>query len=75
MKKFSYDYYQVTLERDIVIESGENAIRELGQIAINVAEEQTKLYCVPALWDAKLVDFDSATVTFKIRRKRNYVRR
>jgi len=73
MRRFKYDYYLITLERDMVIESGENAIRELGQLAINVAEEQTKLYCIPALWDAKLVDFNSQTVTFKIRRKRNNV--
>lgn len=74
MRKFRYDYYTIQLPRDMVIESSEDSIKELGQYAVNEANERARFYCIPALWEAKLIDFNSSTVTFSVRRKRNNVR-
>lgn len=70
MRQFRYDYYVVSVPRDCA-----DTIEELAQIAVSQAEENTRLYCIPCIWEAKLIcgDLESTNVVFQVRRKRNNV--
>lgn len=68
MAGFRYDYYTISLPGDLFLE-----IEHFKNYAVNQAMEQTKLYCVPAEWSAKLVkgEVGDNEITFKVCRKRN----
>ena len=62
-----YDYYTIDVPGDCA-----DTIEELGGIAINEARERARLYCIPALWTARLISgaVGDWEVTFRVSRKR-----
>ena len=62
-----YDYYDVEVPGDCA-----DSIEDLADIAINEARERARLYCIPALWTARLVEgaVGDWQVRFKVSRKR-----
>jgi len=67
-----YDYYIIDVPGDCA-----NTIEELGDIAINEARERAKLYCIPCDWCATAIsgEVGDFNVRFKVRRRRNKVRK
>jgi hypothetical protein len=65
--KWVYDYYTVTVPGDLA-----DTLYALAEQAIREAEERTKLYCLPCIWNATRVrgDVGSYEVTFRVCRKR-----
>lgn len=60
------DYYTVNIPRDLT-----DDIKFAGQQAVTEAEEKTRLYCIPATWEATLVDTTMNDYIFRVRRTRN----
>lgn len=69
-KMFAYDYYRVAVPGDMC--EGDEAMEELASVAINEARSRARLYCIPALWAAKLVsgEVGGSEVVFQVVRKR-----
>jgi hypothetical protein len=65
------DYYKVAVPGDVFDEL--NAGTLLAELAINEARDRAKLYCVPALWTAKLIsgEVGDYEIVFQVVRKRN----
>jgi hypothetical protein len=63
----TYDYYDIEVPGDCA-----DTVEELADIAINEAMERARLYCMPALWSARLVDgvVGDWAVMFRVSRKR-----
>jgi len=63
-----YDYYDVEVPGDCA-----DSIEELASIAIDEARERARLYCIPALWTARLIAgvVGDWTVYFRVCRKRH----
>ena len=75
-RRFCYDYYDVSVPGDVFdTEDPKECLRELGQLAIQEAEQRTKLYCIPAVWTAEHVSGEPGDweVKFRVCRKRNRV--
>lgn len=68
--EYVIDCYKVKVPGDVFSE--DEALQQLANLAIDTARDRAALYCVPALWTAKLVsgsvgDFE---VVFQVTRKR-----
>ena len=69
--KCVYDYYEIAVPGDAF--DGDDAIQQLGSLAIDEARERAKLYCVPAEWTSKLISGEAGDFecVFQVVRKRN----
>jgi len=72
-RKFVYDYYDVFIPRDIFPETPECWVNEgVFDMAIETARHRTRIYAMPSIWTAKLVDDpDSADYHVRVCRKRH----
>lgn len=74
MRRYRYDYYDVAVPADLY-----GTIRECAEYAIYLAEERSRLYCLPALWRARLLegsetdlgDFTTNLIFRVVRKRRN----
>ena len=68
MSRYTYDYYTIAVPGD-----ADDSLESLAGLAIDVAVEGARLYCVPAVWTAEHVSGEVGDweVTFRVRRKRN----
>ena len=62
-----YDYYDVEVPGDCA-----DSVEELGRIAIDVAVQRSRLFCLPALWTATRIlgNVGDWVVQFRVCRKR-----
>ncbi len=69
--KTTVDYYKVTLPSDLIQEP-DQWLEQMSDLAINEARESARLYCIPAMWDATLIEGgpDTWECTFRVRRRR-----
>jgi len=70
--RYRYDYYTIALECDIFDESSQTYTEDMASLAIDQASEQSRLYCIPAMWTSELVEEtrENYMLEFKVRRKR-----
>jgi hypothetical protein len=70
MVRYQYDYYRVAVPGDMF--DGDDAVRRLGEVAIDEARERATLYVMPASWTATRVagDVGDLEVVFRVVRKR-----
>lgn len=69
-RKIVTDYYTVFLPTDVYNEDSDDYYEKMCNLAIHCIETRTRLYTVPCLWTAKIVEFGTQELKFRVKRRR-----